>query len=101
MASSTSLVRPLAGAFVTKSALDPHIGRMSLRVRDDAELLAACTHDPDAFGDFYRRHVREIFAYFMTRLRRADLAADLTGEVFASALEAACDGVVVREPRPG
>ncbi|HYZ28362.1 MAG TPA: RNA polymerase sigma factor [Thermoleophilaceae bacterium] len=72
---------------------------MSLRGRDDAELLAACVDDPEAFADFYRRHARAIFAYFMTRLHRADLAADLTGEVFASALDAARRDVVVEHPR--
>jgi RNA polymerase sigma-70 factor (ECF subfamily) len=79
--------------------LNAHIGRMSLRSREDAELLAACVRDPEAFADFYRRHAQEIFAYFMTRLHRSDLAADLTGEVFASAFEAARAEVVVRYPR--
>lgn len=72
---------------------------MSLRSREDAELLAACVRDPDAFADFYRRHAREIFAYFMTRVHRADLAADLSGEVFAAAFEAARGGAEVRYPR--
>jgi RNA polymerase sigma factor (sigma-70 family) len=72
---------------------------MSLRSRDDAELLAACARDPEAFADFYRRHAREIFAYFMTRLHRADLAADLSGEVFAAAFEATRGGAEVRYPR--
>lgn len=72
---------------------------MSLRGRDDAELLAACAQDPEAFADFYRRHSRAIFAYFMSRLHRADLAADLTGEVFASAFEAAHRRMVVEHPR--
>jgi RNA polymerase sigma factor (sigma-70 family) len=87
------------GNVVTKPALDPHIGHMSLRGRDDPELLAACARDPEAFADFYRRHAREIFAYFMTRLHRADLAADLSGEVFASAFEAARGGTEVHHPR--
>jgi RNA polymerase sigma factor (sigma-70 family) len=72
---------------------------MGLRGRDDAELLAACAHDPDAFADFYQRHARAIFAYFMTRLHRADLAADLTGEVFASAFEAVRAETAVEFPR--
>jgi RNA polymerase sigma factor (sigma-70 family) len=72
---------------------------MTLRGRGDGELLAACAADPDAFAEFYRRHARAIFAYFMTRLHRADLAADLTGEVFASAFEAARAERVVRHPQ--
>src|SRR4051794_23777360 len=72
---------------------------MTVRAREDGELLAACVSDPDAFADFYRRHARAIFAYFMSRLHRADLSADLTGEVFASAFEAASSGQAVRYPR--
>jgi RNA polymerase sigma factor (sigma-70 family) len=72
---------------------------MTLRAREDGELLAACASDPDAFAEFYRRHVRAIFAYFMSRFHRADLAADLTGEVFAAAFEAARAERVVRHPQ--
>src|SRR3954447_4115637 len=72
---------------------------MTPRSRDDGQLIAACGTDPEAFAEFYRRHAREIFAYFMTRLHRAELAADLTGEVFALAFEAARAERSVREPR--
>ena len=54
--------------------------------RTDDELLAAARRDPDAFAAFYARHAHGVFAYFMSRTRRAELAADLTAEVFASAL---------------
>jgi RNA polymerase sigma factor (sigma-70 family) len=55
--------------------------------RSDAELLATTAVEPDAFGVFYRRHVNAILGYLMARTGRADLAADLCAEVFASALE--------------
>jgi RNA polymerase sigma factor (sigma-70 family) len=57
--------------------------------RTDAELLAATADDPEAFGVLYRRHVRAVLAYVLHRTRRPDLAADLTAETFAAALEGA------------
>jgi len=51
------------------------------------ELLAVTTVEPEAFGVFYRRHVRAVLGYLMARTRRPELAADLCAEVFASALE--------------
>jgi RNA polymerase sigma factor (sigma-70 family) len=53
----------------------------------DAEMLAATAADPEAFGIFYRRHVRAVLAYLLSRTGRAELAADLCAEVFATALE--------------
>ena len=55
----------------------------------DEELLALSHSDADAFGVFYDRYERELLAFFWRRTRRADLAADMTSEVFARALEAA------------
>ena len=54
--------------------------------RSDAQLLAATAVEPEAFGVFYRRHVRAVLAYTLSRTHRAEVAADLTGEVFAMAL---------------
>jgi RNA polymerase sigma factor (sigma-70 family) len=42
--------------------------------------------DPDAFGELYCRHERSIAGYLMRRTGSAELAADLTAEVFAAAL---------------
>jgi RNA polymerase sigma factor (sigma-70 family) len=56
---------------------------------DDDALLAATRHDPEAFGAFYRRHERAVFAYFRRRVPGSELAADLTAETFAAALLAA------------
>jgi RNA polymerase sigma-70 factor (ECF subfamily) len=72
---------------------------MEPRGRDDLQLLAACATEPEAFTEFYRRYAHAIFAYFMTRLHRADLAADLTGEVFASAFAAAREERDIENPR--
>lgn len=53
----------------------------------DAELLERTVSDPEAFGLFYDRFEREVLAFFYRATRRADIAADLTAEVFATALE--------------
>jgi RNA polymerase sigma factor (sigma-70 family) len=57
----------------------------------DEVLLASVTADPEAFGMFYRRHENRILRYFLRRGATAELAADLTAEVFAAALVAAGD----------
>lgn len=55
------------------------------RSRSDLELVALTQVDPEAFGEFYRRHERAIVSYFMHRCRSAELAVDLTAETFARA----------------
>jgi RNA polymerase sigma-70 factor (ECF subfamily) len=55
--------------------------------RTDEELLAAIRREPEAFGVFYRRHVSGLLGYFLRRTRQAELAADLTAETFAAALD--------------
>lgn len=57
--------------------------------RPDADLLAATASEPDAFGAFYSRYADAVFAYFMNRTNRREIAADLTAETFASALAGA------------
>jgi RNA polymerase sigma-70 factor (ECF subfamily) len=56
--------------------------------RSDGELLVATAADPEAFGIFYRRHVRGVLSFFRRRVGSAELALDLTAETFAAALEA-------------
>ncbi|HUA12614.1 MAG TPA: sigma-70 family RNA polymerase sigma factor [Solirubrobacteraceae bacterium] len=51
------------------------------------ELLVAARSDPDAFATFYRQFERPLLGFFMRATGRAELAADLTAETFASALE--------------
>ena len=65
--------------------------------RTDEELLAAVRREPEAFGIFYRRHVTALLGYFLRRTRDAELAADLTAETFAAAL----DGLRRFDPRRG
>ncbi|HEY6761630.1 MAG TPA: RNA polymerase sigma factor [Baekduia sp.] len=60
-----------------------------METRSDTELLAAAlAGEGEAFGAFYRRHVRRIAAFCLTRTHDAQDAADLTAETFAVALEA-------------
>lgn len=61
----------------------------------DEELLAATRRQPEAFGAFYRRHERAMLVFFLRRTFSAELAADLTAEVFAAALSSS------RRFRPG
>lgn len=42
--------------------------------------------DADAFGELYRRHERSMAAFLMRRTGSAEVAADLTSEVFAAGL---------------
>src|SRR3954447_22199749 len=53
----------------------------------DEALLAAAGGDADAFAAFYRRHARAVAGFFAARTRDAEVAADLTAETFAAALE--------------
>lgn len=54
--------------------------------RTDAELLAATSGDPAAFGVFYERHEEVILLFLLHRTRDPELAADLASETFAQAL---------------
>jgi RNA polymerase sigma factor (sigma-70 family) len=53
----------------------------------DEELLTAARADPEAFAAFYRRHARPVAGFFAARTHDAEVAADLTAETFAAALE--------------
>lgn len=59
---------------------------MDLSRATDAELLAAAVRDGEAFGELYRRHEEAILVYMLRRTDASDVAADLTAEVFATAL---------------
>lgn len=57
---------------------------------EDGELLArTASGDANAFGVFYDRFEAEVLAFFYRATHRAELAADLTAEVFAAALRSA------------
>lgn len=55
--------------------------------RDREEIVQpVVAFDPEGFGELYRRHERAIAAFLRRRTGSAELAADLTSEVFAAAL---------------
>ena len=56
--------------------------------RDDAELLALTPSVPAAFDVFFVRHSKAIASYLWRQTGSQELAADLTSETFAVALEA-------------
>lgn len=65
------------------------LGVRRLQRRSDVELLrAARAGEAAAFACFYRRYQDPVVAYVVRRVRRADLAADLTAETFTAALVA-------------
>jgi RNA polymerase sigma factor (sigma-70 family) len=55
----------------------------------DGELLIRAGRDAEAFGEFYDRFEGEVLGFFYRATGRADVAADLTAEVFAAALKSA------------
>ena len=58
--------------------------------RNDHELLAdAADGDGDAYGIFFRRHVRPITSYAVRRCNNSEEVADLVAETFMTALGAA------------
>lgn len=69
--------------------------------RSDGELLVATSSDPEAFGVFYRRHVRGVLSFFRRRVDSGELAFDLTAETFAAALEATPRYELRTEPARG
>ncbi|MGO9319265.1 MAG: RNA polymerase sigma factor [Solirubrobacteraceae bacterium] len=54
---------------------------------DAQALLSAARSDAQAFAAFYRHFERPVLGFFMRCTGRAELAADLTAETFARALE--------------
>lgn len=57
--------------------------------RLDRALLAAARTDPEAFAEFYRRHVDRIVAFSTARVRSPDEVADLVASTFLVALDRA------------
>jgi RNA polymerase sigma factor (sigma-70 family) len=55
----------------------------------DEQLLVRTIEDPEAFGPFYDRFEPDVLAFVYRATRRADIAADLTAEIFAAALASA------------
>ena len=63
------------------------MARVRYETASDGELLARTAGDAEAFGVFYDRFGADVLAFFWGATRRADIAADLTAETFAAALE--------------
>ena len=51
--------------------------------------LAAIARDPDAFENFYRRHIGDITRFVARRVGDPHTVADLTADVFLAALDPA------------
>jgi RNA polymerase sigma factor (sigma-70 family) len=60
---------------------------MAQDTRDGQALLSAARTDAQAFAAFYRHFERPVLGFFMHASGRPELAADLTAETFARALE--------------
>ena len=54
---------------------------------DESQLLIAARSGAHAFTAFYRHFERPVLGFFVNATSRSDLAADLTAETFARALE--------------
>jgi RNA polymerase sigma-70 factor (ECF subfamily) len=57
------------------------------RAPSDAELLRGTRRDPELFGQFFDRYYTEVSEFFWLRTADVEVAADLTAETFAAALE--------------
>ena len=60
---------------------------MDWTLEPDDALLVAAVCERAAFGVFYERHERTMLGFFGAVTRRPEVAADLTAETFALALE--------------
>lgn len=58
-----------------------------LAVEDEAALVEAARHDPQAFAALYRRYLTPVYRYLLRRLNDVHEAEDLTAQVFVEALE--------------
>jgi RNA polymerase sigma factor (sigma-70 family) len=73
---------------VTDSPLEVVNGQMpGQESASDERLLEATPGNTGAFSVFYRRYEPIMLAYFVRRTRDAEVAADLTAETFAAALQ--------------
>ncbi|HEY6538486.1 MAG TPA: sigma-70 family RNA polymerase sigma factor [Candidatus Dormibacteraeota bacterium] len=54
----------------------------------EEELIARAKDDPEGFGELYDHYFPQIYRYVAARVRSAELAEDITSEVFFKALRA-------------
>ncbi len=67
--------------------IERHLTEMTeVRRVSDLELLRAARADPEAFGEFYRRHAVGLERWLRSQTPDLATAADLTAETFAQAL---------------
>jgi RNA polymerase sigma-70 factor (ECF subfamily) len=59
----------------------------STRVPTDGDLLRGAGRTPELFGQFFDRHYDDVLRFFWLRTADAEVAADLTAETFAAALQ--------------
>ena len=52
----------------------------------DEQLLAETGANPEAFAEFYERHLPAVLRFLLARSRDREVAVDLAAEVFATAL---------------
>ena len=64
------------------------VGEQSHVTKEQALLERARTYDADALGELYDEYAPRIYAYLYRRVQDAQLAEDLTGEVFVRVLQA-------------
>lgn len=57
--------------------------------RSDEDLIGAMAADPDAFEEFYRRHVSKVTGFAVRRCGSPEEVADLVSSVFLVAIQAA------------
>ena len=55
-------------------------------IQDEAALIEAARHDPEAFARLYRHYLTPLYRYLLRRLNNVHDAEDLTSQVFMQAL---------------
>ena len=59
---------------------------VDLVIQDEAALVEAARHDPEAFARLYRYYLTPLYRYMLRRLTNVHDAEDLTSQVFMQAL---------------
>ncbi len=72
---------------VTEDRATTYRAHASPKEFDEAAVIEDARHDPAAFAPLYERFSTPIYRYCYRQVRDADLAADLTAQVFIQALE--------------
>jgi RNA polymerase sigma factor (sigma-70 family) len=73
------------------------ISEADLAINNEAAVVEAARHDPEAFAVLYRFYLMPLYRYLLSRLNNIHDAEDLTALVFTEALE----GLVAHRYREG